>query len=166
MIAVKQLKVIYLIGQYLLYWSLYCVTPFCPWYNPQIRSLLLLDKSCHQTFSSLQASGSMINDHSSSFHLFHKFFLHFSRFFCIQWSMITVPVHPLDNWSSPPKTNLPHYSMSQPPHCFFSLKGFWQLWVFSTAEHPLSSRISSICLAISLFLCLVMCKYIACQLEN
>lgn len=103
-----KLKVIYLTGLLTLLVALYCVTPFCPRYNPQIRKVTSRQKyqklsDWHAQSStanfSLSPTASMINGHSSSSpfdNLFSRFF------FCIQWSMITVLVHPSITGRSPP----------------------------------------------------------------
>ena len=173
-----KLKVIYLTGLLTLLVALYCVTPFCPRYNPQIRKVTSRQKyqklsDWHAQSStanfSLSPTASMINGHSSSSpfdNLFSRFF------FCIQWSMITVLVHPSITGRSPPDQASPLLNVTLTSSFvanLFSPKRFGQVWVFFAPKFKfLSSTIFSVRFGILGVLCWIstVCKYVACQLVN
>ena len=169
-----KLKVIYLTGLLTLLVALYCVTPFCPRYNPQIRKVTSRQKyqklsDWHAQSStanfSLSPTASMINGHSSSSpfdNLFSRFF------FCIQWSMITVLVHPSITGRSPPDQASPLLNVTLTSSFvanLFSPKRFGKFWVFFCAKVQVFVLNNNISCLFQYFGCLVLdinCVQICC----
>ena len=135
-------NVINFMGVYLLYWWLYCVTPFCRWYNPLIKS----DRSQFQTkvskvvrvaerpATNFPLSKQRVNDQRTQLRIFllHALPKLFSQLIDDQQCSPSITV-------SPP-ANLPHYSMSPHPHCKPMLRQslFSHLIVFTEMDRTLN----------------------------